>query len=75
MSIFKKGRWDGLTDRQQVEVKEEYYFLIEQSAKSKMFQILGHIDAMKGFYPEFSTIQSDVIDINTSNYWGRRCGH
>jgi histidinol-phosphatase (PHP family) len=62
VSIFNKGRWEGLTDRQQVVVKEKYYFLIEQSAKSKMFQILGHIDAMKGFYPEFSNIQTDVID-------------
>jgi histidinol-phosphatase (PHP family) len=27
-----------------------------------MFQILGHIDAMKGFYPAFSEIRTDIID-------------
>ena len=27
-----------------------------------MFQILGHIDAMKGFYPDFSSIQTDAIE-------------
>jgi histidinol-phosphatase (PHP family) len=36
--------------------------LIEQSARSGMFQILGHIDAMKGFYPAFSTIQTKAVE-------------
>ncbi len=62
ISIFKKGRWDGLTKQQKVETKESYYHLIEQSARTNMFQVLGHIDAMKGFYPEFSSIETDVID-------------
>jgi histidinol-phosphatase (PHP family) len=39
-----------------------YYDLIEQSAKSGMFQVLGHIDAMKGFYPAFSDIRTDAVE-------------
>ncbi|WP_209124276.1 histidinol-phosphatase [Alkalihalobacillus sp. BA299] len=62
ISIFKKGRWEGLTAEQQKKTKEEYYRLIELSARSGLFQILGHIDAMKGFFPAFSTIESDVIE-------------
>lgn len=62
VNIFKKGRWDGLTDEQKIKTKETYYELIQQSAKSGLFQILGHIDAMKGFYPEFSAIQTDAIE-------------
>ncbi|ALS23439.1 MULTISPECIES: histidinol-phosphatase [Paenibacillus] len=62
VSIFNKKRWNGLTDRQKVEQKELYYDLIEQSARSGMFQILGHIDAMRGFYPAFSDIQTDAVD-------------
>ncbi|MFA9558293.1 histidinol-phosphatase [Evansella sp. AB-rgal1] len=62
VNIFKKGRWDDVTEQEQVKVKEEYYHLIEDSAKSGLFQILGHIDAMKGFYPEFTQIQTDVVD-------------
>ncbi|WP_227937756.1 histidinol-phosphatase [Alkalihalobacillus deserti] len=62
ISIFKKGRWEGLTTAEKVKTKESYYRLIEQSARCGMFQILGHIDAMKGFYPEFSSIQVDAID-------------
>jgi histidinol-phosphatase (PHP family) len=62
LNIFKKGRWEGLTSQQKIQVKEEYYDLIQQSAKSGVFQILGHIDAMKGFYPEFTSIETDAIE-------------
>lgn len=62
ISIFKRGRWEGLTSAEKVTTKENYYHLIEQSARCGMFQILGHIDAMKGYYPEFSTIEVDAID-------------
>ncbi|WP_068620078.1 histidinol-phosphatase [Paenibacillus tuaregi] len=80
-SIFNKTRWRGLTDQQRIEHKEEYYSLIRQSARSGMFQILGHIDAMKGNYPAFSDIPAEsaieetlrtiaecrvAIEINTS---------
>ncbi|MCL7749841.1 histidinol-phosphatase [Halalkalibacter alkaliphilus] len=62
ISIFRKGRWEGLSNEEKVKTKERYYHLIEQSASSDMFDILGHIDAMKGFYPEFSNIQVEAID-------------
>lgn len=62
MNIFDKGRWEGLTHEQKIETKETYYQLIQQSAECGLFHILGHIDAMKGFYPEFSSIQTDAIE-------------
>ncbi len=62
VSIFNKKRWNGLSDRQKVEQKELYYDLIEQSARSGMFHILGHIDAMRGFYPAFSDIKTEAVD-------------
>ncbi len=61
-NIFEKGRFDELTNKQKVQVKERYYQLIVASAKSGLFQILGHIDAMKGFYPAFSDIQTDIVE-------------
>ncbi|MWV46879.1 histidinol-phosphatase HisJ family protein [Paenibacillus sp. HJL G12] len=61
VSIFNKNRWKDLSDRQHIEVKEEYYRLIQDSARSGMFQILGHIDAMKGNYPAFSDIPAEAI--------------
>jgi histidinol-phosphatase (PHP family) len=62
VSIFKRGRWEGLSEEEKVRTNETYYSLIEQSARSGMFQILGHIDAMKGFYPDFSDIQTAVVE-------------
>lgn len=81
VSIFNKNRWKGLSQKEHIAVKEAYYALIRDSARSGMFQILGHIDAMKGNYPPFSDIpaataidetlqviaECDVaIEINTS---------
>ncbi|ANS75605.1 phosphoesterase [Paenibacillus yonginensis] len=80
-SIFNKSRWKNLSPAQQIVHKENYYNLIRQSARSGMFQILGHIDAMKGNYPAFSDIPAEqaiedtlrtiaecgvAIEINTS---------
>jgi histidinol-phosphatase (PHP family) len=62
VSIFNKKRWKGLNDEEKIRQKEVYYDLIAQSARSGMFQILGHIDAMKGFYPSFGEIQTEAVD-------------
>ncbi|GIQ68475.1 PHP domain-containing protein [Xylanibacillus composti] len=62
VSIFNKKRWGKLDERRKIEVKEAYYDLIEQSARSGMFDILGHIDAMKAFYPAFSDIPTGRVD-------------
>jgi len=56
VSIFNRNRWKGLTDREMIATKELYYDMIAQSARTGLFQILGHIDAMKGYYPAFSDI-------------------
>ena len=63
VSIFNKNRWKKLSDEELIEEKREYYDLIAQSARSGMFDILGHIDAMKGYYPAFSDIPAqDAVD-------------
>jgi histidinol-phosphatase (PHP family) len=62
VSIFNKKRWNGLSEAQKREQKDEYYRLIRLSAQSGMFQILGHIDAMKGFYPAFSDIRTEAVE-------------
>lgn len=62
VSVFNRTRWRGLSDYDKAQVKEGYYRLIRQSAASGLFQILGHIDAMKGFYPEFSAIPFKALE-------------
>jgi len=62
ISIFNRRRWKRLSEKEKVQTKETYYDLIERSARSGLYQILGHIDAMKGFYPEFSTIETNAVE-------------
>ncbi|CAH1189990.1 Histidinol-phosphatase [Paenibacillus plantiphilus] len=67
VSIFNRNRWKNLSTPVQVEEKQHYYELIAQSARSGAFQVLGHIDAMKGYYPPFSDIAADeAIDSTLS---------
>lgn len=62
ISIFNKNRWSNLSKQQQKEQKDRYFELIAASAKSGMFDILGHIDAMKANYPSFNDIQTEAVD-------------
>jgi len=62
VSIFNKNRWKKLNDEQKIRVKDAYHDLIEQSARSGMFDVLGHIDAMNGYYPEFSDIPTHSLE-------------
>lgn len=62
LSIFNRNRFKKLNEAEKIQVKDRYYQLIKQSAQSGLFQILGHIDAMKGFYPEFSDIKSKELE-------------
>ncbi|RSL33544.1 histidinol-phosphatase HisJ family protein [Salibacterium salarium] len=62
INIFDKTRWDGLGEKQILDVKEEYYRLIEESARSGMFQVLGHIDAIKGYFPSISDVPTHSVD-------------
>ncbi|MBD2845743.1 histidinol-phosphatase [Paenibacillus sp. IB182496] len=58
VSIFNRNRWKGLSEDARRDEKAHYYALIRQSARAGLFQILGHIDAMKGYYPAFSEIEA-----------------
>ena len=62
VSIFNRNRWNKLTMQEKIETKEAYYEQIMLSAKSGMFDILGHIDAMRGYYPIFGDIPTDAVD-------------
>ncbi|CAH0118412.1 MULTISPECIES: histidinol-phosphatase [unclassified Paenibacillus] len=73
VSIFNKNRWKNLSDEEHRREKELYYEMIRDSARSGMFQILGHIDAMKGNYPAFTDIPAaEAIDETLQTI--RECG-
>jgi histidinol-phosphatase (PHP family) len=62
VSIFNRKRWTRISEKEKLEAKEEYYRSVAESAKSGMFDILGHIDAMKANYPAFSGIQTAAVE-------------
>jgi histidinol-phosphatase (PHP family) len=64
ISIFNRNRWKPLGEAEKTEEKKEYYRLIRDSANDGLFQILGHIDAMKGYYPAFSDIRGAEAEID-----------
>lgn len=66
ISIFNRNRWKKLSDREQLEDKKEYYRQIRDSADDGLFQILGHIDAMKGYYPQFAEIRGAEAEIDAA---------
>ncbi|WP_445488761.1 histidinol-phosphatase [Niallia sp. 03133] len=61
VSIFDRMQWDGLNEEECINLKDNYYKLIQESARCGLFQVLAHIDAMKGYYPEFSKIDTPII--------------
>jgi histidinol-phosphatase (PHP family) len=85
--IFDRTRWDGIDEAGLLTAKEAHFEIVAQSARSGMFDILGHIDAIKGYKPEISSIPTAIIDrtlqtiaecdvaieINTSGK-GKECG-
>ncbi len=56
VSIFNRNRWKNKDEAEKIDEKKHYYELIRHSAGSGLFQVLGHIDAMKGYYPHFASI-------------------
>lgn len=61
-SIFNKDRWNGLNEKQLLLEKEMYYNLIEQSALSGLFDVLGHIDGMKRSFPDFNSLDTFAVE-------------
>lgn len=62
ITIFDRSRWDDLDLPEKIKLKDAYHEVIEQTARCGMFDILGHIDAMKARYPAFSDIPSRNLE-------------
>ena len=61
-SIFNRDRWATMSEEELLKNKEDYYSLIQQSARSGMFDILGHIDAIKKDCPQFTTLETESVE-------------
>jgi histidinol-phosphatase (PHP family) len=62
VGVFNKHRWIDQTETEKVAIKDEYLDYIRQSAKAGLFQIIGHMDAMKSYYPAYRDLPSKQLD-------------
>jgi histidinol-phosphatase (PHP family) len=62
LDIFNPARWENATEEFLLQEKERYCDLIARSARSGMFDILGHVDALRGNYPELAAVQTPAVD-------------
>lgn len=62
ISIYNGKYWDELASQEKVEVKEKYYDYIFQSAESGMYDILGHVDALKRYYSGYTDVMTEATD-------------
>ena len=86
--IFAARRWEDADEEELLRDKITYLQLIQQSARSGLFQILGHIDAIKKNIPAFASIETPALDetlkviaehdvaieVNTSGTYNRCAG-
>lgn len=49
--IFERKRWLDRDEQELIHEQKLYYSLIQQAARSGLFDIIGHLDAIKGYYP------------------------
>ncbi|HET6481777.1 MAG TPA: histidinol-phosphatase [Actinoplanes sp.] len=57
--IFDPARWTGVDLKAE---KERYCAAVGRSARSGMFDIIGHVDALKGNRPEIAEIATPAVD-------------
>lgn len=60
--IFNKKRWEEMDEHDLSTEKERYFQLIQLSVRSGLFDIVGHMDGIKGNCPAISSIQTSVVD-------------
>ncbi|MWV46786.1 histidinol-phosphatase HisJ family protein [Paenibacillus sp. HJL G12] len=62
VSLYDTGYWERLSPQGRLELKESYYSYIEQSAKSGIYDILGHVDALNRYFPGYSVLRTEMAE-------------
>ncbi|MFI9504908.1 histidinol-phosphatase [Nocardia sp. NPDC052566] len=62
LDIFHPDRWIDATDEFLEGEKERYCDLVAESARSGLYDILGHIDALRGDCPRLASIETPAVD-------------
>ncbi|MFJ8948074.1 histidinol-phosphatase [Streptomyces sp. NPDC102395] len=79
--IFDTSRWDGLDDDELPAVKARFFRTVADCARTGLFHVMGHVDALKGNHPRLGAVPAPaaademlrairdsgaVLEINTS---------
>lgn len=62
VDVFRKGRWEHASSADLKAARELYCDMVARSARSGMFDVLGHIDVIKANCPEIATIDTPAVD-------------
>ncbi len=86
--IFDGSRFESLTEGQIASTKSRYFRLVAECARSRLFQVIGHVDALKGDFPALREVPAPaatdemllairdsgaVMEVNTSGST-KQCG-
>lgn len=62
VSIYDSDHWEGLTGRERLELKDLYYEQVAASARSGLYDILGHVDALNRYFPRYVELRTEMAD-------------
>jgi histidinol-phosphatase (PHP family) len=62
VDLFRRERWDGMDRDDLRRARERYCDLVARSARSGMFDVLGHVDVIKAVCPEIAEIATPAVD-------------
>ncbi|MGW4790865.1 histidinol-phosphatase [Nonomuraea sp. NPDC004297] len=63
IDLFRRERWQGLDRSELKAARERYCDLVANSARSGMFDILGHVDVIKAVCPEIADIATPAVGL------------
>jgi histidinol-phosphatase (PHP family) len=88
LDIFDATRWELCDEGELAAIKTRYFGLVAECARSRLFDVIGHIDALKGSFPALSRVPAPaaadqmllairdsgaVMEVNTSGDT-KQCG-
>lgn len=62
IGLYDSEHWDQLTHQGKLDLKNSYYYHVAQSAKSGLYDILGHVDALDRYMPDYKAYQTEIAD-------------
>ncbi|GGD95907.1 histidinol-phosphatase [Paenibacillus nasutitermitis] len=61
--LYDKKQWEQLTVQGKLDLKNLYYDHVAQSAKSGLYDILGHVDALNRYFPGYPELRTEAADL------------